>query len=110
MAIDTAQKRFSAMTALSPWGPVGIVPSGTIDYAARRAIQWLYSGFSAPVGVTIGVYGDMNTRMLVYLRAYYSSASDDLTTLTTRYLNELTTGDRNQKMKALMQAATDAMV
>jgi hypothetical protein len=53
--------------------------------------------------------GDMNTRVLAYLRDYYTVSEGDLTTLATRYMNELTTGDRNQKWHQLVQDATDAM-
>ena len=60
-------------------------------------------------GVSIQLEPDMNTRLLLYLQAYYSVTNPDLTTLATRYMNGLTTGDRNQKFKQMMQDATDAM-
>ena len=53
--------------------------------------------------------GDLNAQLMVYLRDYYSVSGGDLTTLATRYMNELTTGDRNQKFLQMVQDALDAM-
>lgn len=43
MAVDTAEKRISALKFNSPW-LFGTVPSGTVD---RYAALWAYSGISA---------------------------------------------------------------
>lgn len=50
MAIDTAAKRASAAWVGYP-GPVSIIPSGTIDVAARQQISWTYNGIA--VGLTV---------------------------------------------------------
>lgn len=47
MAIDTANKRFSAMLLGMPWRGINCFPSGTVDGAARRALAYLYSGILA---------------------------------------------------------------
>lgn len=52
---------------------------------------------------------DLNTRIMVYLRAYYGPDTGDLTTLTARYLADLT-GDQNQRLQQLIQDATDTML
>jgi hypothetical protein len=110
MAIDTAAKRFSAMNLLCPWRGVAVVPTGTIGAAARQTVRWLYSGILAQAGIIIGYYADMNTRLRVYLVAYYGlSGAQDLSTLTQRYLDGLPTGDRTQKMQQLINDATGAM-
>lgn len=110
MAIDTAAKRYSAMNVMCPWRHVAVLPSGTVDGAARQAIRWLYSGILAAGGVVIAFVADLNTRLHVYLCAYYSaSASSDLTALVTRYLNEDATGDYTARMRQLIADATEAM-
>ena len=50
MAIDTAAKRFSALTFGAFW-LCGAIPSGVVDQAARQDVNGLYSGIlvSAPV-------------------------------------------------------------
>jgi hypothetical protein len=53
---------------------------------------------------------DLNTRILVYLRDFYSDADGDLSTLIKRYLESADsgTGDMTQRFKNLIQDATDA--
>lgn len=110
MALDTAQKRASAMLPMVPFRPILVLPSGTISGAIRQAIALLYSGIAASSSIVIGIYQDLNTRLFVYLCAYYgtNTATSDLTTLTNRYLKELT-GDYTARMRRLIQDATDAM-
>lgn len=110
MAVDTAQKRYSAMSMMSPWRTTAVVPSGTIDAAVRQAIAYLYSGILAAGGITIAFVADLNTRLKVYLCAYYSApASSDLTTLVVRYLRNDATGDYTARMRQLIRDATEAM-
>lgn len=59
--------------------------------------------------ITIGYEADMNTRLLVYLRAYYTVSAGDLTTLVRKWMNEQTTGDANQRLQKLITDATNAM-
>lgn len=110
MAIDSAQKRYSAMNVMCPWRHVAVLPTGTVDAAARQTLRWLYSGILAAGGVVIGFVADLNTRLKVYLCAYYSvSASNDLTFLVQRYLREDATGDYTARMRQLIRDATEAM-
>lgn len=48
----------------------------------------------------------MNTRLMVFLRSFYSVTGGDLTTLATRYLNEEKTGDFTARWKAMEEDAT----
>lgn len=47
MAIDTPQKRHSAMNHGCPWRGNLSVPSGTIGNPARQAATYMYSGIAA---------------------------------------------------------------
>jgi hypothetical protein len=51
MAIDTANKRYSACWVGLPWRGILPFPDGTIDQADRQHIAFLYSGILAS-GVT----------------------------------------------------------
>jgi hypothetical protein len=109
MALDSAQKRYSAMNTMSPWRGTPALPSGTIGGAIRQAIAFLYSGIVAQAGVTIAFVADLNTRLLIYLQAYYTSTNTDLATLTHRYLRDDATGDYTARMRQLISDATEAM-
>lgn len=110
MAIDTAQKRYSAMNIMCPWRHVAVLPSGTVGAAARQTIRWLYAGILATTGVVIGIVGDLNTRLRVYLCAYYElDDSTDLTAMVVRYLRDDATGDSTQRFQQLITDATEAM-
>jgi hypothetical protein len=110
MAVDTAAKRYAAMTPACPWKAVGVLPSGTVDAPARQAVRWLYNGILAQGGILIGYYNDMNTRLRVYLLAYYGlSGGRDLTTLTQQYLGTLSGTERTARMQRLIADATAAM-
>lgn len=110
MAIDTAAKRYSAMNVMCPWRHVAVLPTGTVDAAARQTVRWLYAGILAAGGVAIAFVADLNTRLKVYLCAYYAApASSDLTTLVTRYLRDDATGDYTARMRQLITDATEAM-
>lgn len=110
MAIDTAQKRYSAMNVMCPWRHVSVLPTGTVDAAARQTIRWFYSGILAAGGIVIGYVADLNTRLRVYLCAYYGlSGAQDLTMLVNRYLRNDATGDYTARMRQLIRDATDAM-
>lgn len=51
MAADTAQKRLSAMNIRCPWRRSGVLPSGTVDQAARQGALRMYSGILAGLPV-----------------------------------------------------------
>lgn len=46
MALDTAQKRYSALAIAQVWRTPGVYPTGSIDSFERLAIAWLYAGTS----------------------------------------------------------------
>jgi hypothetical protein len=48
---------------------------------------------------------DLNTRIAVYLRSYYSAPDGDATTLVVRYLNSLS-GEYTARLKRLIEDAT----
>lgn len=50
MAADTAQKRYSAYDLACPWRGIRVLPSGTVDAAARTAALNLYSGITGVAG------------------------------------------------------------
>lgn len=86
-------------------GPIGSVwAAGSWADDCWEADTWadLASG-------TLPFTGDLNTRLLQFLRDHYSTNSSDLTTLATKYMDSLTSGDRNQKWKQMEQDAHDAM-
>lgn len=45
MAIDTRNKRASAISPASPWRGLWPAPDGTVDAADRATSVFLYSGF-----------------------------------------------------------------
>jgi hypothetical protein len=47
MAIDTRQKRASAMTVCTCWYPPAVQPDGSFDQADRQNIGWSYTGILA---------------------------------------------------------------
>jgi len=50
MAIDTEQKRKSALMFWSVWNPPAVIPTGDLSgQATRQQMLWAYSGISAPV-------------------------------------------------------------
>jgi len=109
MAIDSPAKRYSAMNVMCPWRTVGVLPTGTVTAAQRLGLRWLYTGIAATDSVIIDFYDDLNTRLYVYLKAYYAmSGTPDLTTMIDAYLAELT-GDELKRFNRLIRDATDAM-
>lgn len=109
MAMDTDQKRYSAMNTFSPWRGPAALPSGTISVGIRQAIAFLYSGIAA-VSVVIAYVADLNTRLHVYLCAFYARPETaDLNAMTRLYLDEETTGEYTARMQQLITDATEAM-
>lgn len=58
MALDTAQKRMSAMNPACPWrGPlVDATESGGFSVGNRQAAAFMYSGIEA--GISVVLYGE----------------------------------------------------
>lgn len=57
MAVDTKEKRFSALSFHAATRGIHTFPSGTIGQAQRQSLAYLYSGIlaSAPVAVVSNV-------------------------------------------------------
>lgn len=49
MAVDTANKRSSAINVSSPWRSRLPFPDGTIDQGDRQHVAYMYSGIAAGV-------------------------------------------------------------
>ncbi len=57
MAIDTAEKRKSAATVLSPWAPASVTPNASKDSEWRVESGWGYSGIAISAVVpTVRLY------------------------------------------------------
>jgi hypothetical protein len=104
--LDTRSKRASSVGIMLPFFAVPPLPDGTLGEGDRKHIAFSYSGLSDAV---LTFVLDLNTRILVFLRDQYSVAGGDLTTLSARYMNGLTTGDRTAKFRQLVTNATNAM-
>ncbi len=53
MAVDTTNKRYSAMHIGLPWRTSLPIPDGTIDQGDRQQVAWLYRGVLASSGAVI---------------------------------------------------------
>lgn len=54
MAIDTRQKRMSAINPACPWRGPMVVPTGSASQAIRQAANFMYSGIDS--GAAAGPY------------------------------------------------------
>lgn len=106
--LDSRSKRASSVGMVLPFFAVPILPDGTLAQGDRQHGAFTYSGILAGAQVLLDFVLDLNTRLTVFLRDFYSSTSD-LPTLSTRYLAEEVTGDYNVRWRQLVQDATDAM-
>lgn len=66
-------------------------------------------GVWADVAALLDFVLDKNTRLMAYLRDFYTVSAGDLTTLSTRYLREECTGEYTARFRQLEHDATDAM-
>ena len=85
-----------------PAAPIGSVwAAGTWADTTWEAFTW------ADVSATLGNSNpDMNTRIMVFLRDFYSVTEGDLTSLVYRYLREEKTGEYTARWKAMEEDAT----
>ena len=58
MAIDTARKRASSLSALRPFMPALMVPTGTLG---RQAAAWMYSGITADLPSIVAEFITFNS-------------------------------------------------
>lgn len=49
MAVDTRDKRSSAIALRSPWRGLWPTPDGSVDQPDRQQVPYMYSGISAAV-------------------------------------------------------------
>lgn len=108
MAVDTRSKRASAVGLHLPFVAVPVLPDGTLAQGDRQHIAFSYSGIAAATDAALAFVLDLNTRIAVYLRDFYTAPTAEVTPLTGRYLNTLT-GDMTARWRTLVQDATDAM-
>jgi hypothetical protein len=85
-----------------PSGPVGSVwATGSWSNTAWEANVW------ANIGVIVGnTILDINTRIAVYLRSFYSAPNGDPNTLIVKYLREEVGGEYTARLKRLIEDAT----
>lgn len=106
--MDTPQKQFAALSFNAPFLPSVPFSLGTIEQDDQQQLQWGYPGILWGAAAVLAFVFDLNTRLMVYLRSYYSVSGGDLSTLVSRYLAGLS-GDYNARMRRLVQDANDAM-
>ena len=109
MAIDTTNEQFALLSFGNTLIPQALVSPSTLGQDDQQHFLWGYPGilWESFVGVVIGVYADMNTRIAAYLRTTYSVSEGDLTSLVQRNLAERT-GEYTARMQALIADATAA--
>lgn len=91
------------------WEPALPISPGTFGQDDKQQLLWGYPGIAWAVGAALEFVLDLNTRMIVYLRDHFSVTGGDNTTLVRRKMDELTTGDANQKFLQIIADATAAM-
>jgi hypothetical protein len=108
LAIDTRQKRMSAISPTMPWRGV-LVYAGDVGVTQgnRQASAFTYSGILAAGGVALAFVLDLNTRLRQYLANLYSYPYEtaDLTSLMERNLSSRT-GDMSIRFRDLIDDAT----
>lgn len=57
MALDTANKRLSAIHLGSPWRGLLPIPDGTLNQGDRQHVMFFYSGILAEAPATITIFG-----------------------------------------------------
>lgn len=106
--LDSRSKRASSVGLLLPFVLTPVLPDGTLSAGDRQHIAFTYSGILAGAQAALGFVLDLNTRLAVYLRDFYSNPDLDLTTGIQRYLSSLS-GEWTARFQRLIQDATDAM-
>ena len=109
MAITTDNGKLAMLEIDQDYEPGLPLSPGTLGQDDDQQLLWGFPEILWGVAAALAFVLDLNTRLMVYLRDYYSVTGGDLTYLTNKYLNALTTGDRTQKMRRLIQDATDSM-
>ena len=66
MAVDSRNKRASAVQILQPFGLAPLTPDGTIGTNDRLHIAWLYSGIAAETPATVTVDWTLQPRDLTW--------------------------------------------
>jgi hypothetical protein len=106
MAITTVNEKLAIMEWCSVWEPGLPISPSTIGQDDQQQLLNDYPGVLWGALVNLGnTILDLNTRIAVYLRAYYSLPGADSTSLIQRYLRELS-GDYTARFKRLIEDAT----
>lgn len=110
MAIDTANEQFALISFGRTTEPMNLPVSPTWGSDDQQHVLWGYPGILWGAAAALAFVFDMNTRLQVYLCSLYSAdAASDLTPKVRRHLDGQTTGDATDRMRTLIQDATDAM-
>jgi len=108
--LNTRSKRASSIRLWMPFVLAPPLPDGTLGQGDRQHIAWTYSGIlAAAAAAGLGYSMDMNTRIWRYLLNHYAVSTGDLTSLSRRYVDGLTTGDATARWRQLEDDATGAM-
>lgn len=107
MALDSINEKLAVMEWGDSWEPgLPMVSTSTIDQADKQQLLVDYPGILWSAGSLIPFILDMNTRLFVYLKTFYTEgAGADLTTMMSRYLRGLT-GDYDTRFRKLIQDAS----
>lgn len=109
MAIDTTNEKFAAIVFGRTTDPMHLtVSGGTIEQDDQQQFLWGFPGVLWGAAAVLDFVLDMNTRIMVFLRDFYTVSGGDLSTLTAKYLAEEKTGEYTARMQGLIQDATDA--
>jgi hypothetical protein len=108
VALDTASKRASSVGVLMSFVLAPPIPDGDLEAGDRQHASWSYSGVLAGAATLLAFVQDVNSRLAVYLRDFYSAPGGDLNVLLVRY-HAANTGDLNARLHKAVDDATEAM-
>lgn len=107
--LDSASKRTSSVGWGLVWMLAPPIPDGTLNQGDRQHVGFSYSGIAAAAVAALAFVLDLNTRLCVFLRDFYSQPTGELTTLASKYLREEVSGDMNVRFRQLVTDANTAM-
>jgi hypothetical protein len=108
MAIDTINKKLALLSFGQVFQPNLPMSPSTLGQDDRQQLLWGYPGILWSAGAALAFVFDLNTRLAVYLRDFYSAPTGDLSTLIVRYLATLS-GEYTARFQRLITDATEAM-
>jgi hypothetical protein len=109
MAIDTNNKKLAVMEFGDIWEPGLPISPSTLGQDDQQQLLWGYPGILWSAAAALAFVLDLNTRLAVYLRDFYSQPTGEVTTLSRKYLNEEVSGDMNVRFRQMVTNANTAM-